>query len=387
MKAHKVLFVPMALLMVVSVVVAGCAPPAPPAGPETVVVKETVIVAGTPEVVEKVVTATPEPEVEEPEEEIFVAMVQHSSIPFTEQMRRGGEAAAEDFGVKWDYAAPREIDPTDAMAMFESMVTKGAHGIVLNPAPPGAWTTTIKEAVEKGVPVATIDNLAEEGSGASAYFSPHNFNNAKALALELFNQLEKQGITEGQIVFAICAPGYTGQEQRADGWEAACEENPQWECIGPLDSTHSPETNYAFWENAIVQYPDAVAFAGNCAFAGPNLGKIKKLNEADFGIATFDLEPETLEFLADGTLTVAMGANPYLSAYLAVRSLVEYLRGDAPMVMGWVDTGPELVTADNVEQWLEFEEDPEAKHAYFKELSETKFVNLNLLVQDFPWGD
>ncbi len=141
------------------------------------------------------------------------------------------------------------------------------------------------------------------------------------------------------------------------------------------------ELSYAFWETAIIKYPDAVGFAGNCAFDGPNLGKLKVLNEADWGIATFDLEPETLEFIEEGVLTVAMGINPWLNAYLATELAYNHLvSGEALPVNSQIDSGPELVTSENVTDFLAREKDLELKHSFHLDLMAENFSDLDSLI-------
>jgi len=321
--------------------------------------------------------------VDEEEDSFFIPMVQHSSIPYTEQMKVGYEAACDDLPIECEYNAPETIDIEQEIGMFESMLQKGADAVILNPASPDAWTEVIKTATDEGIPVNTIDNVPESESSFNVYVAPDTKATAVSLAETFFSILADKGVTEGQIVWGICAPGYTGQELRADGWEEAFanQQGTNFESIGPLDTGHSVELDYAFWETTVLQYPDAVGFAGNCAFDGPNLGKIKELNNADWGIATFDLEPETLEFIQDGVVDVAMGINPWLNAYLATQLAYESLsEGKELPKNSQIDSGPELVTQENVDAFLEREEDPQLKHDYHMDLMEENFTDLWSLI-------
>jgi len=108
-------------------------------------------------------------ETEEATEEVadtfFIPMVQHSSIPYTEQMKVGYEAACDDLPIECEYNAPQTIDIEQEIGMFESMLQKGADAVVLNPASPDAWTQVIKTATDDGVIINTIDNVPEPESG------------------------------------------------------------------------------------------------------------------------------------------------------------------------------------------------------------------------------
>lgn len=355
-------FLMLSALLVLAIVFSACAPAAEEAAPA----KE---------------EAAPVEEVAE--EKFFIAMVQHSSIPYTEQMKVGYDAACKDLPIECEYNAPETINIETEIGMFESVVQKGADAVVLNPASPDAWTEVIKTAVDQGVIVNTIDNVGEPESGFHVFVAPDTKPTAVSLAEEFFALLAADGVTEGEIVWGICAPGYTGQELRADGWEEACanQTDTNFECIGPLDTGHSVELDYAFWETTVLQYPDAVGFAGNCAFDGPNLGKLKVLNEADWGIATFDLEPETLEFIEEGVVTVAMGINPWLNAYLATKLAYEHLvSGEALPTNSQIDSGPELVTSVNVTDFLAREKDLELKHSFHLDVIAAEFSDLDSLI-------
>lgn len=344
----------------------------------------------TPATTEEVAT-TEEPSSQDEEQqtdtemdsEYFIGMVQHSSIPFTQQMRAGFDAACEDLPISCEYAAPETINPETAISMFEGMVTKGADAVVLNAAPPDAWTTVVTSAVQDGILINAIDNAPVAETGFGVFVAPSEFGTAKALANEFFAQLKANGVDGGKIVFGICAPGYVGQELRADGWEAACSEQSDFECVGPLDTGHNVELDYAFWETTTLQHSDAVGFGGNCAFDGPNLAKLKVANDAEWGIATFDLEPETLQYIQDGVIDVAMGVNPWLNAYLATRLAYEHLVSGQPIPQGNIDSGPELVTADNVTAFLERENDLALKHDFHMELMDQDFQDLDSLIVPF----
>ena len=317
------------------------------------------------------------------EEKYFIAMVQHSAIPYTEQMKVGYDAACKDLPIECEYAAPETINIETEIGMFESVVQKGADAVVLNPASPDAWTEVIKAAVDAGVIVNNIDNVGAPESGFNVFVAPDTKPTATSLAEEFFKLLTAKGVTEGDIVWGICAPGYTGQELRADGWEEAfaAQTDTSFTSIGPEDTGHSVELSYAFWETAVVKYPDAVGFAGNCAFDGPNLGKIKELNAADFAIATFDLEPETLEFISDGVIDVAMGINPWLNAYMATQLAYEHLvSGEALPSNNQIDSGPELVTSVNVADFLARENDLDLKHSFHVTEYADKLADLDSLM-------
>jgi hypothetical protein len=61
----------------------------------------------------------------------------------------------------------------------------------------------------------------------------------------------------------------------------------------------------------------------------------------------------------------------------------EHLVSGEPIPQGQIDSGPELVTADNVDAFLEREDDLALKHEWHLDLIEENFTDLDSLVEPF----
>jgi simple sugar transport system substrate-binding protein len=330
---------------------------------------------------------TEEPTEEATAEEVYMAMVMHQAIPYTAQIQAGWEAFCESQDdLVCDYAVPDSVDPQTQIGMFESFVSKGAQGIVTNCVPADVWVEPVKAARERGILVNSVDVACLPESEFNVQVGPLYFSQGQVFAKGFFDELEAKGVTEGTVVFGYCAPGYQSQEDRMATLLAECEERGTYECVGNLDSGHNTDLNYSFWENATIRYADAVAFAGTCAFDGPNLMKLKQLTGADWEIGTYDLEPETLEGLQSGEIMIAIGNNPFLNGYVAGQLLYEHLKSGEPLTeAGLIDTPPELVTSRNVDEFLALEGDPELRLQYTQQVIEEMFPNLDEAIVPLPY--
>jgi hypothetical protein len=165
-----------------------------------------------------------------------------------------------------------------------------------------------------------------------------------------------------------------------------CEARGTYECVGKLDSGHNTDLNYSFWESATVKYPDAVAFAGTCAFDGPNLMKLKQLTGGKWEIGTYDLEPETLEGLESGDIMIAIGNNPTLNGYLATDLLYRHLKDGTPLrEAGLIDTPPELVTFENIKEFLEMQGDANKLLDFVLQTVDEQYTDIDATVVDLPY--
>jgi simple sugar transport system substrate-binding protein len=63
----------------------------------------------------------------------------------------------------------------------------------------------------------------------------------------------------------------------------------------------------------------------------------------------FDLLPSTLELIDEGVIQATIGQAPERQSYEAVSLLIKAINGDA---IGDVDTGVEIVNADNIAKYL-----------------------------------
>lgn len=328
-------------------------------------------------------TAAPAAKASEP---IHLAMVMHQAIPYTAQIKAGFDAFCNSqTDAQCDYAVPDKIDPQAQISMFESFQSKGAQGIVVNCTPADVWVEPVKAARAQGILVNSVDVACLKDSKFNVQVGPLYFSQGQVFAKGFFDALASKNITSGQVVFGYCAPGYQSQEDRMATLLTECKARGTFECVGNLDSGHNTDLNYSFWESATVKYPQAVAFAGTCAFDGPNLMKLKQLTGAKWEIGTYDLEPETLEGLQNGQILVAMGNNPTLNGYLATRLLYEHLKNDKPLrEAGLIDTVPELVTYQTIGDFMARSGDPQKMLEYVTKTANEQYSDIDAKVIDLP---
>src|SRR5262245_60081497 len=134
-----------------------------------------------------------------------IGYVLHGLNPFTEIIKRGAEDAGKALGVEVEVVGPSKFEATEAIGMFEGMVTKKKDGIVVVPMPSDVWVRPIKEATDAGIPVTTA-NITSPKSSADGWFGQDEYQSGVILATELRKMLEKEGKKSGTILVGICAP-------------------------------------------------------------------------------------------------------------------------------------------------------------------------------------
>ena len=99
--------------------------------------------------------------------------------------------------------------------------------------------------------------------------------------------------------------------------------------------------------------PDAKAFIGLCALDIPSLAQLQEgAPDTDYVMAGYDLTPQNVAALKEGTADVSLGQTPFMQGYLPVKMLVDTLSGATTVDLtqgGFVDAGTEVATKDGVE--------------------------------------
>lgn len=290
-------------------------------------------------------------------EGIQVAFIPHFRTPFTEIMVDGAEAAVAEFpGAELVVAGPTGFDAPAAVAALDDAVAAGADGAAVVPFPAEVWARPLQDHIEDGLVVATL-NVPALDSGAPLYVGANEFDVGRAIADVAVDALGEDA--SGDVVLGNCAPGVQVVTDRIDGFTAqVADRAPGLEVLEAVDVLAEPTANRGAWEALVAANPDAVAFAGFCAFDTPNLVRVKEQTGGDYVIAGGDLEPDTLRGIRDGSLTASVSQSPFMQGYVPVRAILENLVNGTPMPEGWIDAGIETVTADTIDDVEARESDP-----------------------------
>jgi len=156
---------------------------------------------------------------------------------------------------------------------------------------------------------------------------------------------------KGKLIITTCQPGHTALEERIAGIKQALDEYPGVELVNIIDITGDLTRAYSVIENAYTGNPDVTAFFGVDVYSeavGTFISR-NNLTGKVYG-AGFDLTQGTLKHVESGAMQLTIGQNPYLQGYFPIHMLYLYKTKEINPVS--VDTGLEMVTKDNVAEYL-----------------------------------
>jgi simple sugar transport system substrate-binding protein len=234
--------------------------------------------------------------------------------------------------------------------MARAAIAAGADGIAISVSDPVAIGNLIREARSRGVPVVAV-NVREppdyrgEPIPYLAYVGMDEYQAGRNLAENLLGQVP-MGAT---VLIAIHEPGHVGLESRARGIAEVLVRERRAK-VEKLDITQDPTRAMAAMRAFLKANPETRAlFTLGPLGAIPAIRMAREDNLAGkLAMASFDLDPITLQAIEEGLLVATVDQQPYLQGFVSVMQLYLYARyGLQPSDY---DTGRGLVTKETATQ-------------------------------------
>lgn len=252
--------------------------------------------------------------------------------------------AGEQLGVTVEYRNPPTGDLADMARIVEQAAASDPDGIIVTIADFDVLKGPITSAVDRGIPVITINSGTQEQSkelgallhiGQPEYDAGHGAGErAKAAGVTKFlcvnHYITNPASVERCQGFADALGVELGSQMIDSGIDPS-------EVANKVEAylTANPETN-----GILTLGPNSAA---------PTLRVLEKMGKAgDIYFGTFDLSEDIVKGIKAGAINFAIDQQPFLQGYLPVVLLTSYVRyGVIPG--NSINSGPGFVTADNIE--------------------------------------
>jgi simple sugar transport system substrate-binding protein len=248
--------------------------------------------------------------------------------------------------------------------IVSDQVAAGVDGVISPGTPQNA---AIYRDLE--IPYSTFDLMDPELP--TLHVGPRQYATGKYLGDEMVKALGGADEAEGVVLVGICVAGLELLEQRAQGIIDGLSAAAGLEVVGPF-ATHTDLTqNYAVYEQQYSAHPDAVALVGTCSTDTVSIGQLNTANGMKYIGFGFDVTPETLQVVSDGSVKLTMGQGAYLQGYVPVLAVVQAARKGEMLEPGFFDsTGGvfEPVTIGNWSMHMDFFDHPEKMYEYYLKL-------------------
>jgi ribose transport system substrate-binding protein len=286
--------------------------------------------------------------------------VLNTESPFWEPMKAGLRKAAQETGWELDVQSPRNANAEEQISIVEGLIARGVDGICISPLNDKALQRVLQRAQKAGIEVVCMDSDAP-GSGRAFYMGTSNFTAGRA-AGEALKKVLPAGGKVGAFVGTMTA---ANAQERWRGVKDACQ-GSKITFLGDPDQD-SGDANKAQdnVRDQLQHHQDLAGVLGIYSYNGPAAARAVKAADkiGKVRIVAFDDEPQTLEFLEQGVIDVAIAQRPWrwgheipaLLGRLKTEGRDKVLASlkDTVDKNGVLDTGVETITRESVKGYRE----------------------------------
>ncbi len=236
---------------------------------------------------------------------------------------------------------------TKQTADVEAAIISGVNGIVISPSDSVAMAPAVRQAVEAGIPVVTIDRRVDGVDGLLGHVGADNVKGGEAqgqLIISLFPDGARIVNLQGQ-------PGSSPAIDRNQGVHNALDGMPdKYQFVAEQTANFAREEGASVTEAILagLDSPPDVIVAANDDMA---LGAMQVVQEQglDIAIIGFDALPEALAAIRDGGLTATIEQMPGGQSRGALKAMIDHLRnGTQPEAVTLLT--PIAITQENLDQ-------------------------------------
>lgn len=277
----------------------------------------------------------------------FAVMPKALDIPVFNYAKIGAERKARELGnVEVLWRAPEHADPELQRAMLEELIAEGVDGIAISCTNGEYLAPTIDKAIAAGIPVVTWDADAPT-SKRHAHYGVDDLAAGRRLAQEAVHALRGKG-----TVAILTSGGAYNLQRRLDGVHQVLAQQPGIRVVETFDVQENIALARDIITTASARYPDLSAWISVGGWPIMTRGALSAVDSSKTLVFSFDTVPPAPELLKAGKVHTLVGQKYFGWGSEAVRLLAEIKAGRMPE-QTIIDSGVEVITRENVDQFLE----------------------------------
>jgi ribose transport system substrate-binding protein len=284
-------------------------------------------------------------------ERISIAVIPKGTThEFWKSVHAGAVKASRELDVDIFWQGPlKEDDREEQIKVVDSFKARRVSGIALAPLDEKALRIPVRNAVRAGIPVLVFDS-ALDSEDIISFVSTDNYQGGRVGGEHLARILEG----EGKVVLLRMQEGSASTMKREQGFLDAIAEHDGIEVVSSNQyGGVTTETAFRASENLLSALGAATGGVDGifCPNESTTFGMLRALEDAKLAgkvkLVGFDSSSQLVDAMRDGELQGLVLQDPFNMGYLAVKMLVEHLRGAS--IEKRVDTGLLLVTPENMD--------------------------------------
>ncbi|NOV02360.1 sugar-binding protein [Paenibacillus planticolens] len=253
----------------------------------------------------------------------IVLIEQEQGHPYWQLVEKGATEAAQADHIAIECIGPVRNNMEEQIKLLEKAIASKVDGIIVQGLNDNIFTPVINKAVERGIPVLTIDTDAPT-SKRLAYIGTDNVEAGRRLGQIV---VQTTGGT-GKIGVIIGSESAESQLQRLSGLRSVIDEYKGLQIVDVRASNISMMEAIQQAADMLQLHPDIGMMVGTSATdAFGILQAQKSLKRDDIRIAGFDDLQETLDAIRKGEIEATVVQQPYGMGEMSVHLFHDYFQG------------------------------------------------------------
>ncbi|MGD6816653.1 sugar-binding protein [Metabacillus sp. 113a] len=266
----------------------------------------------------------------------FVLIPEELDNEYWKLVQDGARAAAVKHGVTLEYLGPKQANMDEHLKTIDMAIAGQVDGLLTQGIVDEEFTPLLNKAVQKGIPVVTIDTDAPN-SDRAVYIGTDNyyagFLAGKALLAD----------TRGPQTVGIITGRFEASHQklRVQGFLDAVKNETRVRVADTKESSITKAGAVKAAYELVKEFPDLSAFYGTSALDGIGIAQVMEYLKKKAYVVSFDTLPETLQYMEEGLIQATVVQYPYEMGYKGVETMLQIKQGKAPE--GVQHTGTEVI--------------------------------------------
>jgi simple sugar transport system substrate-binding protein len=281
----------------------------------------------------------------------FVFVNHVTTNPFFVPTQYGAEDACKLLGCSYQWTGSANSTVGEMVTAMNTAISGKADGIAVAVVDKDAFRAPTDQALDAGIPVVSYnaDGARDDpGTNRLAYIGQGLYESGYELGKRAAEKL-----TGGSVVAFIATPGALNIQPRIDGCQQALKDSGKPVTFTSVAADADVPKALSIIDAYINGHKNLAGIlavdAGDTQSVGQTVKKYNMRSNGTLKVAGgFDLTPESLNGIKDGSLDFTIDQQPYLQGFLPVFALYLFKLSGGLVTPVQTNTGLSFVTKDNV---------------------------------------
>jgi ribose transport system substrate-binding protein len=276
----------------------------------------------------------------------FALIPKALDIPVFGYANVGAQRKAKEIGgIEVIYHGPERADELKQKEILESFIAQKVDGIAISVLNADFLTSTIDRAIDAGIPVVTWDSDAPR-SKRIAFYGVDDYKSGQIMGEEAARLLNGKG-----TVAFITSAGANNLQRRLDGAKEVLAKFPGIKIVETYDIQEDSVRCAQFIATGTNRYPNLGAWISVGGWPVFTANALAPVDPKRTKFVSFDTNPPAPDLLKAGKVQVLLGQKYFGWGGESIRLLNDIVHGKRP-ANPIIDSGVDVVTADNVDAYL-----------------------------------